>query len=197
MAPRAVVTSNTVAITGINIAAPVSIVGGTYSINGGAFTAAAGNITNNQTVTVQLIASVTTDGTGRASAILSVGGVSATFNATTWDTTPNAFAFFNLVTSRTGPPPCVTVTSQYTTAAVVITGLTVPTNVALSAAGANPGAQMSINGGAFTAAPTPISNGQTIAVRINTVGSNTGATPVTRAIVSIGGVSANVTQTCQ
>ena len=197
VAPRAVVTSNTVAITGINTAAPVSIVGGTYSINGGAFTAAAGSITNNQTVTVQLTTSFTTDGTGRAAATLSVGGISATFNATTWDTTPNAFAFFNLVTTRTGSPPCVTATSQYTTAAVVITGLTVPTNVALNAAGANPGAQMSINGGAFTTASTPISNGQTVAVRVNTVGNNTGATPVTRAIVGIGGVSANVTQTCQ
>ncbi|MCY7389873.1 MAG: FecR family protein [Burkholderiales bacterium] len=197
VAPRATVTSNAVAITGINIAAPVSIVGGTYSINGGAYTAAAGNITNNQTITVQLTASFTTDGTGRAAATMSVGGITATFNATTWDTAPNAFAFFNLVTSRTGPPACITATSLYTTAAVVITGLTVPTNAFISAAGANPGAQMSINGGAFTTASTPISNGQTIAVRVNTVGINTGATPVTRAIVSIGGISANVTQTCQ
>ena len=197
VAPRAPVTSNTVLITGINTPAPISIVGGTYSINGGAFTAVAGTILNNQTVAVQLTAALATDGTGSAAATLNVGGVLATFNVTTWDTTPNPFAFTTLVTSRVGVPSCVVATSQYTTAAVVISGLTATTNASVSAVGANPGATLIINGVAAAGASAPISNGQTLAIRVNTVVTNTGATPVTRAIVSIGGVSANVTQTCQ
>ena len=194
---RNAVLSNVVIITGINSASPVSIVGGLYAINGGAFTAAAGSVTNNQTIVVQLVASVITDGSGVATATLTVGGVSATFTVTTADTTPNAFAFFTLATTRAGVPSCALATSQYTTAPVTITGLSAATNVSVVASGNNPGAALSINGGAFTTAATPISNGQTVTVRVNSVVTTTGPTPVTRATVSIGGVSANVTQTCQ
>ena len=197
VAPRTVITSNTTLITGINTPAPVSIIGGTYSINGGAFTGAAGTILNNQTIAVQVASALATDGTGNASASLNVGGVLASFNVTTWDTTPNPFAFATLVTSRVGVPSCVVVASQYTTAAVVISGLTTATSASVSAQGTNPGATMLINGVAVAGSTAPISNGQTLAVRVNTVVTNTGATPVTRAIVSIGGVSASVTQTCQ
>src|SRR3954462_15388579 len=51
------VTSNQVTITGITAAAPISITGGEYSIEGGAFTSAAGTVNNNQTVTVRVGAS--------------------------------------------------------------------------------------------------------------------------------------------
>ena len=195
--PRAPVTSNTVLITGINTPAPVSITVGTYSINGGAFTAAAGVILNNQTIAVQVAAALVTDGTGNATTTLNVGGVVANFDVTTWDTTPNPFAFATLVTTRVAVPSCVVATSQYTTATVVISGLTAATNASVSAQGTNPGATMLINGAAVAGSTAPISNRQTLAVRVNTVVTNTGATPVTRAIVSIGGVSASVTRTCQ
>ena len=196
VAPRATITSNSVTITGINTASPVSIVGGTYSINGGPFTAAAGSITNNQTITLQLTSSPITDGTGIVSATLNVGGVMGVFSVTTVDTTPNPFAFFALVTTRAGVPSCVTLTSQFTTAPVTISGISGTATVSLTPGGVNPGASMSINGGAFTTGPAAISNGQTIVVRINTAG-NTGGTLVTRATVNIGGVTANVTQSCQ
>ena len=87
------VTSNEIVISGINSSAPVSITGGEYSIDGGAFTAAAGSVANNQRIRVRL----TTSGefSTSVSAVLTVGGVSASFAATTRDpdTTPDGFEF--------------------------------------------------------------------------------------------------------
>src|SRR5690606_13992981 len=55
--PNTLVTSAPVTISGINTTSPVSIVGGEYSISGGAFTANPGSITNGQTLTVRITAS--------------------------------------------------------------------------------------------------------------------------------------------
>lgn len=190
--PSILVTSNTVSITGINTNTPVSIVGGTYSINGGAFTGAAGSILNNQTIAVQATSSGLTNGSGIATVTLNIGGVMGTFTVTTYDDVPNVFSFPTLVTTIAGPPNCVISTSQYSTAAVLITGLTTSTSISLSPATAT----MSINGGPFISGPSSIANNQTVVARVNTVGTTTGATPNTRATVNIGGVTANVTQTC-
>jgi subtilisin family serine protease len=79
--PRGVtVTSNTVSIFGI-ATAPISVQGGQYSINGGAFTSAAGTIANGQTVTLRLTSS-TLAGTA-AFATVKIGAASGTFQATT------------------------------------------------------------------------------------------------------------------
>jgi hypothetical protein len=199
VAPKSPINSNPVTISGINTASPISVVGGSYSINGGPFTAAPGTITNGQTVIVQLISSSIADGTGTASATLNVGGVTGTFTATTWDVVPNAYAFANVSTLSTTIPSCLTPTTTYTTAPVSISGITgsAPVIITSSAgAPANPAnAQVSINGGAFTAAATTITNGQTIVVRFNTVAAVVASAP--RATISIGGVTANVTQTCR
>ena len=48
-----VVGSNEITIAGINTNAIVSITGGEYSIDDGAFTAAAGNVANNQRIRVR------------------------------------------------------------------------------------------------------------------------------------------------
>ncbi len=196
--PSSLVSSNSVLITGINAPSPISVAGGSYAISGGGFTSANGTILNNQTVVVQLTSSGVVNGAGSATATLTIGGVSATFTTTTWDTVPNAFSFVNLATNPTGPPSCFGTTSQFTTTPVAISGLTAAATVALTALGANPGAAMSINGGGFVSGPATISNGQTIAIRVNTVGSSTSTSgPAVRATVNIGGVTANITQTCQ
>lgn len=198
--PGASVTSAPAAISGINAPAPVSIAGGSYSINGGPFTTAASTISNGQSVTVQVISSALGNGTGTASATLNVGGVSAAFTVGTWDQVPNAYGFPTVNTFSTGAPPCVNPASQYTTAPAVISGITgmAPVAVVFSAPTPNPAnARVSINGGAFTAGPTTIANGQTIAVRFNSVGA-VGAFggPTVRATINIGGVTADVMQTC-
>ena len=74
-------TSNTITVTGIEAASPISITNGEYSINGGTYTSDVGTVLNNSTVTVRHTSSAnyatTTDTT------LSIGGVSDTFSSTT------------------------------------------------------------------------------------------------------------------
>ena len=80
-------TSEVVAINGIDIAVPVSITGGLYSINGAEFTSAIGTVSAGQTIAVKTTASNITDTI--QSAVLSVGSTSSTFAVTTVpDTTP-------------------------------------------------------------------------------------------------------------
>ncbi len=75
------ITSNTIIVSGINAAANISVTGGTYSINGGAFTAIAGTVNNGDTVAVRHTSAATkrtdTDTT------LTIGGISDTFTSTT------------------------------------------------------------------------------------------------------------------
>lgn len=77
---ESVVESEAATITGIDAASPISVTGGEYSIGDSDFTADAGTITNDQTVTVRLTTPDTADATAQAT--LDVGGVTATFDAT-------------------------------------------------------------------------------------------------------------------
>lgn len=81
VAPGSVRTSNAVTIAGINTAAAISVTGGEYSINGGAFTAAAGTVSNGDTVQLRHTAAATL-GTA-TNTVLTVGGVADTFTSTT------------------------------------------------------------------------------------------------------------------
>jgi hypothetical protein len=76
-----VATSNTLTVAGINSAANISVVGGTYSINGGGYTAVAGTVNNGDTVTVQQTASASYS--TLTTATLTIGGVAGAFNVTT------------------------------------------------------------------------------------------------------------------
>lgn len=79
--PSSVVESAAVQITGINSATPVSITGGEYRINSGAWTAVAGTLLNGDTLQVRHTAAA--GFLGSASCTATVGGVSATFNSLT------------------------------------------------------------------------------------------------------------------
>jgi hypothetical protein len=74
-------TSNTVTITGLAGPESITITGGTYSKNGGAFTSAAGTVSNGDTI----VARVTTAGTyaTTTTATITIGGVSQPFTVTT------------------------------------------------------------------------------------------------------------------
>src|SRR5690606_38611347 len=54
--PGKQVVSEAVTIIGINAPTPISVIGGEYSINGQDYTSTAGIITNNQSVTVKVLA---------------------------------------------------------------------------------------------------------------------------------------------
>ncbi|MBB6093464.1 outer membrane protein assembly factor BamB [Povalibacter uvarum] len=75
------IASSAVTISGINAAAQISVTGGEYSINNGAYTSAAGTVTNGQQVAVRVTSSATAS--TAVTATLTVGGVSAVFSVTT------------------------------------------------------------------------------------------------------------------
>ena len=76
-----VITSAPVAVDGISGPTPISITGGTYSINGGAYTSSPGLVIDGDSVTVRHTspAAMAT----ATSTVLTIGGVSDTFTSTT------------------------------------------------------------------------------------------------------------------
>lgn len=79
--PKSVNTSTAITVVGIDIAVPISIIGGEYSVNDAAFTSTAGTVAKNQTVKVRGTAAATT--TTSSNVELSIGGVKAAYAITT------------------------------------------------------------------------------------------------------------------
>lgn len=73
--------SNTISVQGNNIPVAISITGGQYSINGGAFTSSSGMVNQYDTVQVEVLSSATPYTS--TSCTLTIGGISATFTVTT------------------------------------------------------------------------------------------------------------------
>lgn len=151
----AAVTSDPVTIAGIDAAAPVSVTGGQYSVDGGAFTATAGTVVAGDTVSVRHTASANF-GTA-TDTVLTVGGVSDTFTSTTEsaplpDTTPDAFVF----TDVTDVEPGDVVESN----AITVTGIDAPSVIGVA------GGEYRIGAGAYTSVPGTVSAGQTVNVRV-------------------------------
>ncbi|MCE5210974.1 MAG: hypothetical protein LLG40_05430 [Deltaproteobacteria bacterium] len=94
-----VIESAAITVSGINSATAISVTGGEYSINGGAWTSAAGTVTNGQTVKVRHTSSAAN--ATATNTVLTIGGVSDTFTSTTTagDTTPDAFTFTDITDS--------------------------------------------------------------------------------------------------
>ncbi len=159
-------------ITGINTAVEVSINGGEYSIDGGAYTAAPGTVGVNQQIRVR----VNSAGqfSAATSAVLTVGEVSATFTAITHaiDVTPDAFAFARRLD--------VTRDTLVESEAITVTGMNAAADVSIA------GGEYSIDGGAFTSAAGTIASGQTLVVRTR---SSATWSKVTRANVTVGTIS--------
>ncbi len=172
------VTSNSQTVAGINTAAPISVTGGAYSINGGVFTAAAGTVTNGQTVAVRQTSSATP--ATETIATLTIGGVAAGFSATTVpaDTTPDPFSFIDVTNAA--------VSTVFTSNAVAIVGINTATPISVI------GGTYSINGGVFTAAAGTVTSGQTVAVRQT---SSAAFETATTTVLQVGGVSDTYTVT--
>lgn len=75
------VQSDSITISGIDIASTISITGGEYSVNGGTFATTDGSINNGQSITVQQTSSSTSKTV--TDVVLTIGGVSDTFSVTT------------------------------------------------------------------------------------------------------------------
>ena len=173
-APGAVATSDPVTVSGIDNPTAISVSGGTYSINAGAYTAAAGTVLPGDTVTVRLTAAPTFATT--TTATLTIGGVSADFVVTTAaaDTVPNPFAFV----PQTGAAPGSMATSK----AIAVTGINSPSTIAVA------GGRYSVNGAAYTITTATVSPDDAVTVQLTAA--PTFATVAT-ATLTIGGVSAD------
>ncbi len=174
LATFAVATSASTTISGINAPTQISIVGGVYSINGAAFTAAVGSVNNGAQIRVAL--TTASNASTAVSATLTIGGVSDVFSATTGttDTTPAAFAFNDVFGARRG--------SLVTSDPIKVTSINAPVTISVSGAGV----QHSKNGGAFTANAGTVVNGDQ--VRLRMTASSSSNTRLT-ATVTIGSVS--------
>ena len=106
-------TSNAVIIASINIPTPISITGGQYRINGGAFTSSAGTINNNDVVEVRQTSSATPS--TLTVATLTVGCRVVPFNVTTAATTTTTTTATPTTTTTTAAPTTTTTTATPTT----------------------------------------------------------------------------------
>jgi hypothetical protein len=178
VAPATVFTSNDIVIAGLNTNAAVTITGGEYSIDGGAFSANAGSVVNDQHIRVRLTSSAQFATT--ATATLTVGTVSVSFAATTWpaDITPEAFSF----ASQTAVPLSTLLTSNE----ITIAGMNTHAIVTIT------GGEYSVDGGAFTAAAGSVVNNQRIRVRMT---SSAQFTTAVSAALTVGSVSASFAAT--
>lgn len=177
-----VYTSNTITVSGIDSAAVISVVGGTYKVNSGSYVSTPGTVVNGDTVTVR-----STSSSGNSTAVdvvLSIGGVTDTYTVTTAagsvDTTPDIFSFT--------PVTNAALSSTQTSNTVTIAGINAAATVTIS------GGSYSINGGSFVTSSGTITNGQTIAVR--GVASSANSTESIVAL-TIGGVTGNFSVTTE
>jgi Domain of unknown function DUF11/Bacterial lectin len=98
--PSRLEVSNAVTVEGTNTSSPISITGGTYSINGGPFTAAPGYVSPGAHVVVSLESSASY--LTATSAHLTIGGVAATFTVTTRAVMPGALSFGSAAYTASG-----------------------------------------------------------------------------------------------
>lgn len=144
--------SNKITISGIAADAPISVTGGSYRINTGQYTSAAGTIRPGDTVNVRHTASYSPR--TRVDTVLTIGGVSDSFSSTTnsSDMSPDPFEF----QAQEGVPVSTMIESNIITP----TGFNTTTPVR-----ANLGAEFRIGGGNYTSADGVLYPGQTLQVR--------------------------------
>jgi hypothetical protein len=168
--------SNTVLVTGIDAPAPISISGGTYSIDGGAYTGAPGMVQNGQSVTVKMTSANTAGAT--SSAILTIGTFSTNMTIVTdgVDATPDDFAF----ASRLRAPRNTLIES----APVTLSGLGASASISIS------GGEYRLGNGGFTSTPGSVDNGAVVRLRVL---SAAGANATSSATLTVGPRSAEFT----
>ena len=166
------ISSNSITVADINTAAAISVSGGEYSIDGGAFTSTAGTVSNGQSIMVRQTSS--SSFSTLSDAILTIGGVADTFSVTTLaaDTTPDAFSFTDQVD--------VALSSFISSNSITVADINTAAAISVS------GGEYSIDGGAFISTAGTVSNGQSVTVRQT---SSSSFSFLTDAILTIGGIS--------
>lgn len=167
------VTSEAVTLNAFPGTLPISGTNGLqYSINGGAYTNAAGSIAGGSTLRVRHVSADTAD-TAKESTV-TVGGYSTVFRSVTSsvDRVPDAFTFGTKV--------------DQAPATVVMSDVVTLQNFDVAPITAGPGAEYRINGGAWTAASGTLNRGDTLQLRHMTSSASLG---YAKTYVKVGGVT--------
>lgn len=181
--------SATVNVTTTNVANGTTLY---WTVSGADVSTASGSFTissNAGSFTIPAIADSTTEGTEYYTISIRTGSTAGTVVAsstltifdtstTPSDTTPDQFTF----TDQTN----VALNTVITSNAITVSGINAASAISVS------GGTYSINGGAYTSSSGTVTNGQTVAVRHTSSGSNSTATNTT---LTIGGVSDVFTST--
>ena len=178
VSPVTFVYSNLVTVNDINGPVEVTISGGDYAINQEHFTSSPGLVNSGDTLIIR-IASPSTPATIRE-ATVTIGTVSQTFSITTAeeDAIPDAVVF--------NPQEGVEIATALESNLVTISGINVRTDISVS------GGEYSINGGAFTAEPSTINEGDRLKLKVT---SSEQPETASSAMVTIGTLSASFTVT--
>ncbi|MCX7062800.1 MAG: hypothetical protein NTZ11_18175 [Gammaproteobacteria bacterium] len=175
--PGTTVTSQTVTISGIDGAVPVSVSGGRYRIGNGPFTSVPGLITAGEQLSLENQASKA--GATATFTTITVGTGSAMFRVATAgrgvDCSPSAFDFGASFQGLT--PDSIAVTDTVTIKAIG------RSRCKLRVFG-TAGAAMRINGGAFTTTPAIVVNGDRVQLRVMAP-KKKGGTGSTRAVLGL------------
>jgi len=173
-----VISSSSITVTGINVPATISVTEGQYSINGGAFTDAAGTVVSGDAVRVRH----TSSASAGADVVtqLTINGVTGTFTSTTAtiDTMPDAFSF----SAQTD----VARSTEVTSSSITISGINAPAAISVTQG------QYSINGGTFIDVAGTVVSGDTVRVR-HTSSASASTDVVTQ--LTINGVTGTFTST--
>lgn len=163
------ITSAPATISGTEIASPIEVTNGEYSINDEEFTSTPGTVLSGQRVRVRVRSanSITTP----ATAEVTIGGIVGTFTVTTEgaDILPDGLRFENLTD--------VALSTTSTSSPVTVTGINVTTPISIT------GGEYSVNGGTFTATPGTVEPNDSVAIRV--VSSNS-YNVATTAILTVG-----------
>jgi hypothetical protein len=167
--------SNAIVVQGTDAPAPISVSGGDYSIDGGAFTTDPGIVNSGQSVVVGH--TTATAANSQVDTVLTIGGRSGTFTTVTEPLTvaPHAFAFPGFAPPRQTPTP----DTDYDSYPATIIGINGPSPISVS------GGQYSINAGPWTSNAGTVNNFDLIQARLHTGASGS----TTTATVTVGGVS--------
>ena len=178
--PSSTITSSTAMINGINNTANISIIGGRYAVNNGAFTNASGSINPNDVISLQQTASSGFNSSVTTTVV--IGGVSSTFTSTTrvQDFSPATFSFI----SRANAPLGVSLTSN----AITISGIDSTTTISVN------GGLYQINNAAITNANGVVSLGDNIVLYHLTANNYLAQTTTT---LTLGGVGAGFVSTAR
>ncbi len=172
------ISSNEITISGIDAAATVTITGGEYSVNGGAFTSANSTVSDGQRIVVQGRSS--SDFDTETTVTLSVGGVSGNFVITTIarDDSPETFAG-----AQTDALISANINFEFD-----VTGINDTVDATIE------GGLFSVEGGELSSTAKQISNGDSVVVQVSASGEFSTTINATLTIGSVEGVFSVTTE---